>query len=153
MMRFLFDTSVLVDYIRGDEMAANAIIAASQKGKVYISCISIMELWSSPMRKRRQIQAQIKKIKLLSEIYGLEEITCSERIQHRAQKLLECVYAVLGKHAVPDALIMSAGITRYACLVTTERAWREAARQAMRCGVGRSTIQVMSPVEVVEKYA
>ena len=47
-MRFVFDTSVLVDFLRsdgGDSTAADALFKTTEIGSVYISLLSLMELW------------------------------------------------------------------------------------------------------------
>lgn len=44
-MRFVFDTSVLIDYLRDDEMATNALFRAVEIGSVFISLLTLMELW------------------------------------------------------------------------------------------------------------
>ncbi len=47
-MRFVFDTNVLVEYLRageGDSIAADALFKATEIGSVYISLLSLMELW------------------------------------------------------------------------------------------------------------
>ena len=47
-MRFVFDTSVLVDYLRSDgvdSIAADALFKAAEMGSVFVSQLSLMELW------------------------------------------------------------------------------------------------------------
>jgi len=44
-MRFVFDTSVVVDYLRDDEISTNALIRATEIGEVFVSFLTLMELW------------------------------------------------------------------------------------------------------------
>ena len=47
MPRFVFDTNVLINYIRGDDREAQeALMVAADLGRVFISQISILEFWS-----------------------------------------------------------------------------------------------------------
>jgi len=50
MPGFLFDTNVLIDYLRDDTQyqreAEEALAAASEKGRIFISRVSIYELWA-----------------------------------------------------------------------------------------------------------
>jgi|Deesub1362A_J573_1020465.scaffolds.fasta_scaffold08411_2 hypothetical protein len=46
MPNFLFDTNVLVEYLRDNPEAEEALMSASEMGRVLISRISIYELWS-----------------------------------------------------------------------------------------------------------
>jgi len=69
-MRFVFDTSVLVDFLRtdgGDNIAADALFRATEIGSVFISLLSLMELWlpdkaSFSIRDTQRIQDIVSKL-------------------------------------------------------------------------------------------
>jgi len=54
MPGFLFDTNVLINYLRHDSSAKNAIAAASEAGHIFISRISILELWAPAKWKKKE---------------------------------------------------------------------------------------------------
>jgi len=57
-VRFVFDTSVLIDYLRDStDIAADALVLATERGEAFVSLISPMELYL-PQDKKRQKQEQ-----------------------------------------------------------------------------------------------
>jgi len=124
-MRFLFDTSVLVDYLRDENsLAADALSVAAEKGEVLISLVSIMELYQ-PDTDRKIVEREIKAIEELCQRWGIRLVYVTKKGQDLAKKLIQKYYANLGKSAVPDALILSTGIQWRAYVVSKNvGAWR-----------------------------
>ena len=78
LKRFVFDTSVLIDYLRGDGMADNALLVAADRGCVFVSLVSLMELWlplGYPFRiqSREVVKEIIQGLDKGEIIYELEE--------------------------------------------------------------------------------
>lgn len=83
-MRFVFDTSVLIEYVRENspytEMAADAFFAAARKGEVFISLISLMELHvygkegKTNQKSNQQIREDINKVQELCEKLSIKII-------------------------------------------------------------------------------
>ncbi|MBW2071441.1 MAG: PIN domain-containing protein [Deltaproteobacteria bacterium] len=143
-MRFVFDTSVLVDYLRDDEMAANALFVATEKGNVFISLISFMELWLSHNRSNAEIQEEIAALQELCKRLEIRIVPCTHRSQQQALALLERNRSPLGRNALPDSLIIATGITRRAYLVTRDGHWFDVAGSTRE-------LRVLSPEELVEE--
>lgn len=45
MVRFVFDTSVLIDYLHDQPLAADAFARAAEMGEVCLTIISLLELY------------------------------------------------------------------------------------------------------------
>ncbi len=150
-MRFVFDTSVLIDYLRDDEMAANALFAATEKGNVFINLVSFMELWLPRNRSNAEIREEIVILQELCQRLDIKIVPCTSRSQERALALLEHSRSPLGRNALPDSLIIATGVTRRAYLVTRDNHWTDVARIAAKQGNPLPTIRVISPEELVEE--
>ncbi len=90
-MRFIFDTSVLIDYLRDpNDTAADALFIAAERGQAFCQLISLMELYlptgtrsRTPIseneietRGRLDIDTIFRSPKSLNE-YGIRVIPCS----------------------------------------------------------------------------
>ncbi len=151
-MRFVFDTSVLIDYLRDDEMAANALFVATAKGSAFISIVSLMELWLPRNKSNVEIRAEITILRELCQRLNIRIIPCTSRSQERALTVLEHNRSPLGRNALPDSLIIATGMTRRAYLVTKDTHWADIARSTAERNDSPSTIQVVSPEELVEEF-
>jgi len=143
-VRFVFDTSVLVDYLRDDGMAADALAVAAEKGNVFVSLISFMELWLSPNKSNAEIKEEIAALKELCEKLAIRIVPCTHRSQQRALALLEHSRSLLGKNALSDSLIIATGMTRRAYSVTRDNRWFDVARSVQG-------LRVLSPEKLVEE--
>ncbi|HEY65181.1 MAG TPA: PIN domain-containing protein [Caldilineae bacterium] len=150
-MRFVFDTSVLIDYLHDEEMAVNALFAAADKGRVFISLISFMELWLPRNRSDGEIRREIAALQELCQRLGIRVVPCTPRSQERALTLLEHSHSPLGRNALPDSLIIATGMTRRAYLVTRDNRWIDVAWGVARRGASLPIIRVISPEELVEE--
>lgn len=124
MPRFVFDTSVLITYLRDENsIAADAFAKASDIGTILISVISIMELYR-PNRDRRQVEEEVKKIYDLAKRWHIKVIYATPNAQKRAKDIVKRYYSNLGRSATPDALILSVGTILRAYVVTENyRSW------------------------------
>jgi len=59
MPGFLFDTNVLIDYLHDDHSAKDAIVIASEVGHIFISKVSVLELWASAKWKISEKSANL----------------------------------------------------------------------------------------------
>lgn len=145
-MRYVFDTSVIVDYLRDEDVAADSLFFAAEQGQVYISLISLMELYPpTERRSNQQIASERRTIEQLCNRLGINIVPCSARAQQLALSLLEKYRVPLGRNALTDSLIIATGITRRASLVTKENKhhW---------FSVGQSlSIKVFSPIELLQE--
>ncbi len=145
-MRYVFDTSVLIDYLHDDDMAADSLFFAAAEGKVYISLISMMELYPpTGQRSNQQIASERRAIEQLCNRLGIHIVPCSARAQQLALSILEKHRTQLGRNALTDSLIIATDVTRRAYLVTTESKhhW---------FSVGQSLgLNVLSPVELLQE--
>ena len=92
MPRFVFDTNVLINYIRqNDQEAYDALTVAADLGRVFISQISILELWAPQPHKTPPIKEQ----PLISLWLDSSE---SEEIPEEIKKML---IEHLTKHQLP----------------------------------------------------
>ncbi|ABY35509.1 MAG TPA: PIN domain-containing protein [Chloroflexus aurantiacus] len=170
-MRFIFDTSVLIDYLRDDrpgdqEVAADAFALASQQGHTFLTLVSLMELYSPILqetstdgveeeeslmtrtRGKEAIERDLSRVKKLLETYGIRLIHCSRRAQEVALDILRDHRSPLGKNALTDSLIIANGLVRRAYLVTRDRKWSQVARglqQRKPCA-----LRVVSPVDLIQ---
>lgn len=123
-MRFVFDTSVLIDYLRDpNDTAADALFIAAERGQAFVSLISLMELYQPRNRSNAEIEEEIKAIRELCGRLRIRIIPSSGASQHRALDVLKAHRSPLGKNALPDSLILGIGIARRAYLVTRDTHW------------------------------
>lgn len=152
-MRFVFDTSVLIDYLHDDDVAADALTVAFEQGAVLISSlISLMELFLPPTKSKAETEEEITRILSLGGSHGMQFIPCSPRAQEWALEILRHHRSPLGKNALTDSLIMATGITRKACLVTTDNRWFDVARDGQRRALPLPGLKVISPTELVQRF-
>lgn len=147
-MRYVFDTSVIIGYLRDEDVAADSLFFAAEQGQVYISLISLMELYPPTGQRKRsnqQIASERRTIEQLCNLLGINIVPCSAKSQQLALSILEKYRVPLGRNALTDSLIIATGITRRASLVTTENKhhW---------FSVGQSlSIKVLSPIELLQE--
>ncbi len=123
-MRFVFDTSVLIDYLRDpNDTATDALLLATERGEVFVSLISIMELCLSQNRRQDEIEREVRAIKELCSRLNIKIVACSQRSQEVALDVLRASRPILGRNALPDSMILGTGSTRRAYLVTRDRNW------------------------------
>lgn len=140
-MRFLFDTSILIDYLTDEKStSADAIFKASEIGKCYISIISIMELYQSNKR-RREVEEEVRRIHDICRLLNIKIVYITLKIQQIAIDIIKNYYSNLGTSCIPDALIIGTGIVRKAYIVTGNYgAWSTAYSQ------------VLTPEEVIKRF-
>ena len=151
-MRFVFDTSVLIDYLRDDEMAANALFVATERGRVFISLISLMELWLPRDKSNTEIREEITALQELCDRLEIQIVACTRPSQEQALALLESHRSPLGRNALSDSLIIATGMTRRAYLVTRDTRWFDVAQSSIRQGDSFPFMRVASPEELVEEF-
>lgn len=123
-MRFVFDTSVLIDYLRDpNDIAADALVIAAEQGQAFVSLISLMELHLPQSRSNQEIQEEITAIQELCDRLHIRLIPSSKASQRRALEILRTHRSRLGRNALPDSLILGTGRARQAYLVTRDRDW------------------------------
>lgn len=121
-MRFVFDTSVLIDYLHNpNDIAADALVIAAERGQAFVSLISLMELHLLQSRSNQEIQAEVRAIQELCNRLHIRIIPSSEASQRRALEILRKHRSPLGRNALPDSLILGTGIAKWAYLVTAEK--------------------------------
>ena len=141
MVRFLFDTSILIAYLnKEDDESVDAIFKASEIGKCYISIISIMELYK-PNKRKQQVEEQVQKIYEICRLLNIKIVYITPKSQQVAINIIKNYYSNLGTSCVPDALIISTGIVRKAYIVTKDYgAWSNVYSQ------------VLTPEEVIRRF-
>lgn len=128
-MRFVLDTNMLIGYLREHPLAADAIFAAADKGAVFISIVSVMELsifneeGKANQKSNQQIQEELNKIDQLCTRLRIKKVALSNRAQEHALAILNepRFRSLLGKNALTDSLIIGTGIVKRAHLVTRDR--------------------------------
>jgi predicted nucleic acid-binding protein len=140
-VRFLFDTSILIDYLENEKsISADAIFKASEIGKCYISIISIMELYQSNKR-RRKVEEEVRRIHDICRLLNIKIVYITLKAQQIAIDIIKNYYSNLGTSCIPDALIIGTGIVRKAYIVTGNYgAWSTAYSQ------------VLTPEEVIKRF-
>lgn len=139
-MRFVFDTSVLIDYLRDpDDTAADALFIAAEQGEAFVSLVSLMELWLLH-RNNCEIENQVKALQTLCERLSIRTISCSVPAQRTALEVLRAYRSSLGKNALPDSLILATGFARKAWIVTRDKNWSQVSKK------------VISPEDVVRRF-
>ena len=123
-MRFVFDTSVLIDYLRDStDIAADALVLATERGEAFVSLISLMELYLPRNKSNQEIDREMKAIQELCQRLGIQIIPASRTSQERALEVLKEHRSLLGRNALPDSIILSIGAARRAYLVTRDNKW------------------------------
>ena len=141
-MRFLFDTSVLIDYLRDpNDTAADALFIAAERGRAFVSLISLMELHLPQNRRNEEIASEVTAIRELCQRLGIRIIAASPASQHKALDVLKRHRSPLGRNALPDSLILGTGLTRRAYLVTRDRHWFQISDRAI------------SPEDLVQRFS
>jgi predicted nucleic acid-binding protein len=150
-MRFVFDTSVLIEYLRGNDLAADALFLAPQIGQTFVTSISLMELHlpedkNQQIKSNQQIKQEIKALTKLFQQLNINIIPCSDCSQKLALRILENHRSSLGRNALTDSLIIGIGIARRAYLITRDAKWFTIAEQSS------IRIKVLSPEKLVEEF-
>jgi len=123
-VRFVFDTSVLIGYLRDStDIAADALFLATERGEAFVSLISLMELYLPQNKSDWEIAREIKAIRELCQRLGIPIIPASGTSQRRALEVLKRHRSLLGKNALSDSIILSIGAARRAYLVTRDSKW------------------------------
>jgi predicted nucleic acid-binding protein len=151
-MKFVLDTSVLIDYLHEEEIAASALIVASSRGSILVSQISLMELHGSQTRRNADIKRDVRSIQKLVQVYGLHLVPCSRAAQKWAFEIMKAFRSPLGRNALPDALIIGTGIAYRGWLVTSDRHWAQIARENEQRQLLNIRLKVLSPVELVQRF-
>jgi predicted nucleic acid-binding protein len=79
-VRFVFDTSVLIDYLRDptdSSIAADALALATERGETFVSLISLMELYLPQDKGNQEITREVKAIRELCEWLSIRIIPAS----------------------------------------------------------------------------
>lgn len=108
----IFDTDVLIWFLRGNAKAARAI---DQAGRRFISIVSFMELLQGARDKR-----EVKIIRDFLNQFQFHTLPLSENIGHRASIYME-EYALAVALGMADALIAATAAECYKTLVTGNR--------------------------------
>jgi predicted nucleic acid-binding protein len=151
-MKFVLDTSVLINYLRGEEIAASALIVASSRGSILVSQISLMELYGSQHRSNADIEREVRSIQALVQAYGLRFVPCSRAAQKWAFEIMKAFRSPLGRNALRDALIIGTGIAYRGWLVASDRRWAQIARENEQRQLLNIRLKVLSPVELVQRF-
>lgn len=140
-MRFVFDTSVLIDYLRDSDIAADALVLATERGEAFVSLISLMELYLPSNKSNQEIAREMEAIWELCQRLGIQIIAASGTSQRRALEVLRDHRSLLGRNALPDSIILSIGAARRAYLVTRDNKWFEI-----------MTERVLSPEDLLKRF-
>ncbi len=105
----LFDTDVLIWYLRGNHRAAQAINRADHRA---LSTITYMELLQGARNK-----AELQTIKSFLRDIAFDTVALSENIGHRASIYLE-EYGLSGAMSMADALIAATAVEAHLPLCT-----------------------------------
>jgi len=151
-MRFVFDTSVLIAYLLGEVEAADAVIVASSCGSIFVSQISLMELYGSQHRSNVDIDREVRSIQALEQAYGLRIVPCSETAQKWAFEIMKAFRSPLGRNALSDALIIGTGIAYRGWLVTSDGQWAQIAKDNEQRQLLTIRLKVLSPAELVRRF-
>lgn len=142
-MRFIFDTSVLIDYLRDEsDIAVDALFIAAERGRAFVCLFSLMELCPPQGKSDPEVQKEIEAIQQLCKRLDIRIIPSSQRSQEKALSILRQYRSLLGRNGLPDSLILGVGVTRRAHLVTRDKKWFR---------IDRKDIRVISPEELVER--
>jgi len=140
-VRFVFDTSVLIDYLRDSDIAADALVLATERGEAFVSLISLMELYLPSNKSNQEIAREMEAIWELCQRLGIQIIAASGTSQRRALEVLRDHRSLLGRNALPDSIILSIGAARRAYLVTRDNKWFEI-----------MTERVLSPEDLLKRF-
>ncbi|MCS7158715.1 PIN domain-containing protein [Thermoflexus sp.] len=160
---FIFDTSVLIDYLRGQELAADAFARASEMGEVRLTIISLLELHLPKeeeetdkkgerrkiirTRSKAEINDDLNKIRSLEKANQLQIMAIPEDVQRRIiDEIAAHHYPTLGKSLINDSLILACGFRDNVWLVTNDQNWF----QLVRDPKNRLCLQVIRPEELVQ---
>lgn len=151
MVRYLFDTCVVIDYLRDQQsLAADALVVAANRGLVSVITLLELQLYDDSGKINTKSKARIKKeLQAVSELcntYGVQIIPISRQAQIYACSILEKFRQDLGRNALSDSLIMGTGMARRATLVTSESAWFRIAKSPE----APSFFKVILPEKLVE---
>lgn len=159
MKRFLFDTSVLIDYIHEENVAHDVLVLAARHGQGYVSVISLMELWlprhksgPKPHLTDDEIREEISRLCNACKAFGFKVLTCSRAAVGYALALLEYCHSPLGKNAVTDSLLIASGISLRALLIAWDKKWKKIVEQLQTRRQVKQKVVVMDPVEFVQTY-
>lgn len=108
----LFDTDVLIWYLRGNEKAATALERAESR---YISVVSYMELLQGARDKR-----EIKLIRAFIKDADFEMLAITENTGHRASVYME-EYCLKVNMCLADALLAATAVENQLTLCTANR--------------------------------
>lgn len=153
MKRFLFDTSVLVDYIHEKDVAPDVLVLAARHGQGYISTVSFMELWLPRHKTDDEIRQEVGPVYRACDTFGFKVLTCFQVTIRHALRLIEYCHTLLGRSAVTDSLLIASGISLRAILITKDKRWKEVVEQLQKKGNLKPKVMVMDPVEFVQTYA
>ncbi|HXF69767.1 MAG TPA: PIN domain-containing protein [Thermoflexus sp.] len=142
----VFDTSVLINYLRGRDLAADAFAKASEVGEIWLTIVSLLEL--HPLQKSNvEIQADLKKVEHLQKAYRLKVVPIPSEAQWFALNEIALYHrSTLGKCWLLDSLILGCGIKKNIYLVTEEDAWVQLTKDAKR----PLDLQVIKPTVLVQ---
>jgi predicted nucleic acid-binding protein len=139
-VRFLFDTCVLIDYLHDpNNIAADALFVAADQGEVFVTLISLMELYLPRNRRKSEIREEVNQILELCRRLNIKIIPASSASQCKALDILRQHQASLNV-GLPDSLIVGISQARRAYLVTLEDK------------LFRVSSRVISPVELVQRF-
>ena len=108
----LFDTDVLIWFLRGNVRAARAVDAADARA---ISVVTYMELLQGARDKR-----EIKVIKSFLGDMGFGTLPLTENVGHRASIYME-EYGLSGGISMADALVAATAVEAHQTLVTANQ--------------------------------
>jgi len=164
--RFLFDTSVLIDYIHEQGVGPDVLALAAEHGQGYVSEISIMELWlprHSTAKRRRgmpvrhpsdeEIRQEIERVLEACGRFGFTLLRCCSATVQYALTVLQYCHSPLGKNAIADSLLIASGIRVGAILITHDRTWAGAIQELQRRKILDPEMLVLDPVQFVQTYA
>jgi predicted nucleic acid-binding protein len=151
MPSFVFDTCVLIDYLRNERsIAADAIILASTMGTAFVPNIAMMEIARNYNKKKKEIDEEIKAIEVLINTYNLRIAYVYPETEKLAYMLVRQFYSALGKNTIIDCYIIATGIRRRAWLITSDKKWFKLPEKSFR-SLGLR-IKVLSPEELVRRF-
>lgn len=162
-MRFVFDSSVLIDYLHDQQLAADAFARASQMGEVWITISSLLELYlpteerkidkkgrrrkTFRTRSKAEIEDDLNKLEGLRQAYDAKVLPIPEDAQWLAlNEIAPLHYSTLGKSLLADSLILGCGLREDTWLVTRDRKWFRLARRRRKS----LSLRIVDPVRLVQ---
>ncbi len=142
---FIFDTCVIIDYLKDEKNAADVFARASEIGEIHITIISLLELYG--YGSKNKVKEDFQKLEDLQKSYNIKFVSIPEQAQDFALTIAEYHYAHWDNESiVTDFLILSYGIRENTFLVTEDKKWFKLIDDNR---LGRR-LRILHPADIIE---